>query len=264
MAPFFSQQHIDYMMNDWDQRGGFVTSLGRWLQEHVYSAEAHFSGNGILNFLSLSIGGSVDAIVAGKNVAVRERFVTEGLSDLCAIICQAYSVEDFKKHPERRIDINEMQHMVENAGDRGTFAVLELVIGTRPVLTLATWWMELREPENRQLYLGTLAVPPALQGMGIGNLVLEFVENYCSCVLPSVDHCLIWVVNVRKQLREWYSRHGFELMHEIDWPEESRHTLCKDVHFVVMKKVICSRCVVRQTFRFQSFTKSTPINSYIN
>lgn len=66
--------------------------------------------------------------------------------------------------------------------------------------------VELRS-EERGLYLGMLTVRPDLQGRGIGNLLLRAAEDEgrkrkCGTIFMTV-------LTVRKELIEWYLRHGY-------------------------------------------------------
>ena len=60
---------------------------------------------------------------------------------------------------------------------------------------------------DRGLYLGMFAVSPALQGAGIGKKLLKAADDYAKEV--SVATIYMWVVSVRKELIDWYKRHGY-------------------------------------------------------
>jgi ribosomal protein S18 acetylase RimI-like enzyme len=66
--------------------------------------------------------------------------------------------------------------------------------------------VNLQQHGNR-LYLGMFAVSPQLQGSGIGKLLLNAAEVHarqvgCSSIYMSV-------ISVRKELIDWYMRHGY-------------------------------------------------------
>src|SRR5689334_23955853 len=61
--------------------------------------------------------------------------------------------------------------------------------------------------EEKNLYLGMLTVEPGLQGKGIGKLLLKASES-----IAAENHCrkiYITVITIRKELIEWYQRHGY-------------------------------------------------------
>ena len=67
--------------------------------------------------------------------------------------------------------------------------------------------VELRNQDGK-LYLGMLTVRPHLQGKGIGKILLKAAEDdarkqKCSSVFMTV-------ISVRKELIDWYTRHGYQ------------------------------------------------------
>lgn len=67
--------------------------------------------------------------------------------------------------------------------------------------------VELRN-QNGRLYLGMLTVRPHLQGKGIGKKLLKAAEEEaknqkCSSIFMTV-------ISVRKELIDWYVRHGYQ------------------------------------------------------
>jgi ribosomal protein S18 acetylase RimI-like enzyme len=66
--------------------------------------------------------------------------------------------------------------------------------------------VELRVSDTR-LYLGMLTVEPSIQGGGIGKEMLRAAEEFAKS-----QHCnsvYMTVITVRKELIEWYKRHGY-------------------------------------------------------
>ena len=63
------------------------------------------------------------------------------------------------------------------------------------------------QQHERGLYLGMFAVSPVLQGGGIGKQLLKAADEYAKEV--SVATIYMSVVSVRKELIDWYKRHGY-------------------------------------------------------
>jgi putative hydrolase of the HAD superfamily len=68
--------------------------------------------------------------------------------------------------------------------------------------------VELRE-ENEKLYLGMLSVRPHLQGKGIGKKLLYEAEKEAN--KHKIKSIFMTVISARKELIDWYVRHGYEL-----------------------------------------------------
>ncbi|MFZ6001241.1 MAG: GNAT family N-acetyltransferase [Bacteroidota bacterium] len=66
--------------------------------------------------------------------------------------------------------------------------------------------VELRA-ENRKLYLGMLTVRPHLQGKGIGKELLKAAE--AEARKQNCHTIFMTVISVRKELIDWYVRHGY-------------------------------------------------------
>jgi ribosomal protein S18 acetylase RimI-like enzyme len=71
--------------------------------------------------------------------------------------------------------------------------------------------VELKKESNK-LYLGMLTVKPSLQGKGIGKELLKAAEEEgknqkCTSIFMTV-------ISVRKELIDWYLRHGYQLTGE--------------------------------------------------
>jgi ribosomal protein S18 acetylase RimI-like enzyme len=98
--------------------------------------------------------------------------------------------------------------------------------------------VELRQEDDR-LYLGMLTVKPDMQNKGIGKKLLaaaddEAVRRQCKVIYMTV-------ISLRKELIEWYIRHGYQLTGERK-PfifEDSRFGEPRQqLEFVVMEKSI--------------------------
>jgi GNAT superfamily N-acetyltransferase len=66
--------------------------------------------------------------------------------------------------------------------------------------------VELVREENK-LYLGMLTVSPLLQGKGIGKELLHAAER--EALKQNCNAVFMQVISVRKELIDWYLRHGY-------------------------------------------------------
>ncbi|HLK29139.1 MAG TPA: GNAT family N-acetyltransferase [Puia sp.] len=63
------------------------------------------------------------------------------------------------------------------------------------------------QKQSTKIYLGMLTVSPELQGAGIGKRLLSAaVEHAKSMNCPAI---FMTVISVRRELIEWYERHGY-------------------------------------------------------
>jgi ribosomal protein S18 acetylase RimI-like enzyme len=62
--------------------------------------------------------------------------------------------------------------------------------------------------EGKKLYLGMLTVRPHLQGKGIGKLMLKAVEEEAKT--RGCQSIYMTVISIRKELIDWYVRHGYQ------------------------------------------------------
>lgn len=98
--------------------------------------------------------------------------------------------------------------------------------------------VELRK-EGDKLYLGMLSVRPNLQGKGVGKKLLIAAEehahnNQCRTIYMNV-------ISVRKELIEWYERHGYKLTGErkpFIAPDERWGIPRTILEFVIMEKML--------------------------
>jgi len=72
----------------------------------------------------------------------------------------------------------------------------------------------IEEKENKA-YIGSFAVSPAQQNIGIGKQVLELAENYASNNLGITEFVMV-VISQRKELIEFYERRGYIRTGEIE------------------------------------------------
>jgi ribosomal protein S18 acetylase RimI-like enzyme len=66
--------------------------------------------------------------------------------------------------------------------------------------------------ESNKLYLGMLTVKPMLQGKGIGKELLKAAEEEAK--KQKCTSVFMTVISVRKELIDWYVRHGYHLTGE--------------------------------------------------
>lgn len=93
--------------------------------------------------------------------------------------------------------------------------------------------------EGKKLYLGMLSVKPGIQGKGIGKKLLLAGEEHarktgCSAITMTV-------IDGRKELIDWYVRHGYVLTGErkpFIVPDERWGIPKQKLEFVVLEKVV--------------------------
>lgn len=98
--------------------------------------------------------------------------------------------------------------------------------------------VELRK-DSSKLYLGMLTVSPTLQGKGIGKLMLKAAEDEgrrqgCQAIYMTV-------ISVRKELIDWYKRHGYTETGEskpFNMPDTRWGIPKQPLEFIVLQKSI--------------------------
>jgi len=133
--------------------------------------------------------------------------------------------------PAKKEDASELDQLVNSAyrgesSKQGWTTEADLLDGTRidaaaiaelikqPGTTLLKYvedgkilgCVELRE-EKGKLYLGMLTVRPYLQGKGIGKQLLKAAEEQAH--KSGITSIFMTVISVRKELIDWYVRHGY-------------------------------------------------------
>ena len=96
--------------------------------------------------------------------------------------------------------------------------------------------VELRK-ENGKLYLGMLSVAPTIQGKGIGKKLLNAGEDYAKSI--GINTMIMTVISVRKELIDWYVRHGYQLTGErkpFVVPDTRWGIPKQELEFVVLEK----------------------------
>jgi ribosomal protein S18 acetylase RimI-like enzyme len=98
--------------------------------------------------------------------------------------------------------------------------------------------VELRH-EKGKLYLGMLSVSPTAQAQGIGKKLLAAAEAHA--LKKNIQTIFMTVISVRKELIDWYVRHGYKLTGERKpflVPDERWGIPKQTLEFVVLEKVI--------------------------
>ncbi len=97
--------------------------------------------------------------------------------------------------------------------------------------------VNLQQHEN-QLYLGMLSVSPELQNAGIGKKLLAAAEEYASSI--NCNSIYMTVISKRKELIDWYKRHGYVdtgVRKPFEEDEKSGRHLEK-LEFLILKKLL--------------------------
>ena len=63
------------------------------------------------------------------------------------------------------------------------------------------------QKQESKLYLGLLAVSPKVQNAGIGKKLLKAADD--QAIRIDCSSIFLTVISIRKELIEWYERHGF-------------------------------------------------------
>jgi ribosomal protein S18 acetylase RimI-like enzyme len=88
-----------------------------------------------------------------------------------------------------------------------------------------------------KLYLGMLTVSPALQGKGIGKLLLKVAEDHANQTRCSAIY--MTVISIRKELIDWYKRHGYSETGEwkpFHFSDERWGIPKQELEFIVLEK----------------------------
>lgn len=96
-----------------------------------------------------------------------------------------------------RTDENDLQQVMGKQGS--VFLVIRAKDGLQACVNL--------QQHEHKIYLGMFAVQPSLQGKGVGKVMLQAADDYakrigCTAIYMSV-------ISARKELIEWYNRHGY-------------------------------------------------------
>lgn len=126
-----------------------------------------------------------------------------------------------------RIDEDAMRDLIQKSGTAIlTYREADNLLGC----------VELRLQEEK-LYLGMLSVKPDTQGKGIGKKLMQAAEDYAR--KQNIDTIFMTVISVRKELIDWYVRHGYRLTGErkpFVLPDIRWGIPKKELEFVVLEK----------------------------
>lgn len=143
--------------------------------------------------------------------------------DLTRLINAAYRVEVFFLHGNR---ISEPEVLARIEAPASGFLVIECEGGDG---LAGAVYVEIRGDRG---YFGLLSVDPALQGQGLGRVLVEAAEAHCraaGCQALDID-----VVNLRTELPPFYAKFGFQPTGVTPFPAPAK--LKQPVHLVMMSK----------------------------
>ncbi|PZP45087.1 MAG: GNAT family N-acetyltransferase [Pseudopedobacter saltans] len=86
------------------------------------------------------------------------------------------------------------------------------------------------------IYLGTLAVSPRAQGLGIGKKILLFANEFAK--QKSKDKVTLTAISVRKDLIDWYERFGYVKTGNITPFPTSSHELSTPVQDLFFEEMV--------------------------
>jgi ribosomal protein S18 acetylase RimI-like enzyme len=94
------------------------------------------------------------------------------------------------------------------------------------------------EKKEHKLYVGMLSVSPILQNSGIGKILLQKAEQ-----IAKEQNCItltMTVISIRKELIDWYVRHGYKATGEIRpfFPTDNKVMSDEPLQFVVLEKKV--------------------------
>jgi ribosomal protein S18 acetylase RimI-like enzyme len=132
--------------------------------------------------------------------------ISEDIKELNKLVNSAYRGDESKKGWTTEAEILD--------GIRIDEAALEVLLTKPEVVVLkcndadgkiiGTVCLEVKAD---QLYLGMFAVSPVAQGKGIGKLLMKASEKHA--IENKCDRIVISVISTRKELIDWYERHGY-------------------------------------------------------
>jgi ribosomal protein S18 acetylase RimI-like enzyme len=94
------------------------------------------------------------------------------------------------------------------------------------------------QKQELKLYLGMLTVSPEIQATGIGKQLLKASEEYAKSI--GCSSVIMTVISVRKELIEWYKRHGYKNTGKTEpFPTDVKFGIPKQqLEFIVMEKIL--------------------------
>lgn len=132
--------------------------------------------------------------------------ISADIKELNKLVNSAYRGEESKKGWTTEAEILD--------GIRIDEAALEVLLSRTAVVVLKCSDVEGKilgtvclEAKENQLYLGMFAVSPQSQGNGIGKTLLTAAEKHA--IENKCNRIVISVISTRKELINWYERHGY-------------------------------------------------------
>lgn len=125
------------------------------------------------------------------------------------------------------------QDLMEEILGKSDTTILKYVEGGRILACV-----ELRNTSGK-LYLGMLTVSPTLQGKGIGKVMLHAAEGEAK--RQGCPAIFMTVISVRKELIDWYKRHGYSETGErkpFNMPDTRWGVPKQQLEFIVLQKAI--------------------------
>ncbi len=147
---------------------------------------------------------------------------------ITGIINRAYEVEAFFKVGDRTTE-NEIAGFLSDH----TFLVAEGEAGVVGAVRV--------NHHQSDGHFGMLAVEPSVQANGLGRRLVAAAEAWAAergCTSMWLE-----VVNLREELPPWYRKLGYEITGTQPWPEEFRHRISRDAHFIIMSKQLAATTV---------------------
>lgn len=96
------------------------------------------------------------------------------------------------------------------------------------------------EYQQKDIEIGTFCIAPEWQNLGYGHRVLKAAEVYALKFKPELRSMLMWVLDIRHELIEFYIRRGYEKTGVIDhYPFDAGvgEPLC-DLQIIQLRKTI--------------------------
>ncbi len=161
--------------------------------------------------------------MSARSRAVTRLAAPEDVPALVRLINRAYRVEDFFINGDRTHEADIRERLQT---PHACFLVIDDGVPT----TLAGGvYVELRGVRG---FFGLLSVDPDRQGQGLGQRLVEAVEEHsraAGCRFLDLD-----IVNLRQELPSFYARLGFTPVASAPFPQPRK--LRRDAHLVLMSK----------------------------
>lgn len=128
-----------------------------------------------------------------------------------------------------RIDAASIKHMLKKSSS----TILKCTDNTNALVGCVYL-----DKQTDKLYLGMLSVSPDIQAQGIGKQLLQAADEYAR--QNQLQHITMTVINIRKELIDWYSRNGYyDTGERQPFPTDGRFGLPQtQLEFVVLQKTL--------------------------